>query len=61
MKEKQDQHPIFLELKSTIHKQKVMDFEHGGDGVLRYQGRMCSPKVDFITGLPWSCRLMING
>nr|AAT38727.1 Polyprotein, putative [Solanum demissum] len=23
-----------------------MDFEQGGDGVLRYQGRLCEPKVD---------------
>jgi len=23
-----------------------MDFEHGGDGVLRYQGRLCVPRVD---------------
>jgi len=37
-----------LELKENVHKQKVMDFEHGGDGVLRYQGRLCAPRVDKI-------------
>ncbi|WMV54424.1 hypothetical protein MTR67_047809 [Solanum verrucosum] len=32
--EKQDKDPIFLELKTNVHKQKVMHFEQGGDGVL---------------------------
>ncbi|WMV46551.1 hypothetical protein MTR67_039936 [Solanum verrucosum] len=44
--EKQDQDPILLELKANVHKQKVMAFEQGGDGVLRYQGRLCVPRVD---------------
>uniref|UniRef100_M1DE23 Gag-pol protein n=1 Tax=Solanum tuberosum TaxID=4113 RepID=M1DE23_SOLTU len=38
VKEKQDQDPLLLELKASVHKQKVMAFEQGGDGVLRYQG-----------------------
>ncbi|WMV32620.1 hypothetical protein MTR67_026005 [Solanum verrucosum] len=38
VKEKQDQDPILLELKVNVHKQKVMAFEQGGDGVFRYQG-----------------------
>jgi len=46
VKEKQDQDPIFLELKANVHKQKVMSFEQWGDGVLRYQGRLCVPRVD---------------
>ncbi|WMV37256.1 hypothetical protein MTR67_030641 [Solanum verrucosum] len=46
VKEKQDQNPIFLELMANIHKQKVMAFEQGGDGVLRYQGRLRVPRVD---------------
>ena len=46
VKEKQDQDPILLELKAFVHKQKVMAFEQGGDGVLRYQGRLCVPRVD---------------
>ena len=46
VKEKQDQDPILLELKANVHKQKVMAFEQGGDGVLRYQGRLCVPRVD---------------
>ncbi|KAK6789369.1 hypothetical protein RDI58_013168 [Solanum bulbocastanum] len=46
VKEKQDQDPIFLELKAKVHKQKVLAFEQGGDGVLRYQSRLCVPRVD---------------
>jgi len=43
---KQDQDPIFLELKTNVHKEKMMAFEQGKDGVLRYHGRLCVPKVD---------------
>ncbi|KAH0739661.1 hypothetical protein KY290_038366 [Solanum tuberosum] len=46
VKEKQDQDPVLLELKENVHKQKVMAFEQRADGVLRYQGRLCVPKVD---------------
>ena len=46
--EKQDQDPILLQLKDNVHKQKVMVFTKGGDGVLRYQGRFCVPSVDGI-------------
>ena len=38
VKENQDQDPI--------HHKKVLDFEQGGAGVLKYQGRLCVPKVD---------------
>ncbi|WMV20158.1 hypothetical protein MTR67_013543 [Solanum verrucosum] len=37
VKEKQDQDPILLALKANVHTQKVLAFEQGGDGVLRYQ------------------------
>ena len=43
---KKDQDPIFIELKTYIHKQKAMTFEQDGDGLLRYQGRLCVPMVD---------------
>ena len=43
VKKKQDQYLIFLELKANVHKQKVMASEQGGDGVLRYQGRLYVP------------------
>ncbi|KAH0776452.1 hypothetical protein KY290_007863 [Solanum tuberosum] len=46
VKEKQDQDPILLELKGNVQKQRVLAFEQGGDGVLRYQGRLCVPMVD---------------
>jgi len=46
VKEKQDINPILLEFKENVHKQKVMNFEQGGNGVLRYQRRLCVPRVD---------------
>ena len=46
VKEKQDQDPISLVLKESVHNQWVLAFEQGGDGVLKYQGRLCVPKVD---------------
>ncbi|XP_055821995.1 uncharacterized protein LOC129890472 [Solanum dulcamara] len=48
MKGKQDQDLILLQLKDDIHKQKVMAFAKRGDGVLRYQERLCIPSVDGI-------------
>ena len=44
VKEKQDNDPIFLELKNVVHNQRG-EFTQGGDGVLRYQGRLCIPDV----------------
>ncbi|KAH0720138.1 hypothetical protein KY284_005168 [Solanum tuberosum] len=46
VKEKQDQDLILLESKANVHKQKVLAFEQGGDRVLRYQDRLCVPRVD---------------
>ncbi|KAH0689070.1 hypothetical protein KY289_016428 [Solanum tuberosum] len=46
VKEKQDSDPILLELKGAVHNQRVDVFSQGGDGVLRYQGRLCVPNVD---------------
>ena len=48
VKEKQDQDPIFLYLKASVHNQSVLAFEQGGDGVLKYQGILCIPRVDEI-------------
>ena len=45
VKEKQDSDPILLELKGAVHNQRVEVFSQGGDGVLRYQGRLCVPDV----------------
>ena len=44
-KEKQDNDPILLELKNAVHNQRVEVFFQGGDGVLRYQDRLCVPDV----------------
>ncbi|WMV18841.1 hypothetical protein MTR67_012226, partial [Solanum verrucosum] len=41
--EKQDSDPILLQLKGPVHQQRVEVFSQGGDGVLRYQGRLCVP------------------
>ena len=46
MKENQDQDPIFLDLKASVHRQRVLAFEQGGDGVLKYQGRLFVPHID---------------
>ncbi len=46
VKDKQDQDSILLELKANFHKQRVLAFEQGGDGVLRYQDRLYVPMID---------------
>ncbi|KAH0672236.1 hypothetical protein KY284_023323 [Solanum tuberosum] len=45
VKENQNSDPILLELKGAVHNQRVEVFSQGGDGVLRYQGRLCVPDV----------------
>ena len=45
VKEKQDSDPIFLQLKGAVHQHRVEVFFQEGDGVLRYQGRLCVPNV----------------
>ena len=45
VKEKQECDPIFLELKDTVHNQRVEVFFQRGDGVLRYQARLCVPDL----------------
>ncbi|WMV41433.1 hypothetical protein MTR67_034818 [Solanum verrucosum] len=44
-KEKKDNDPLLLQLKGAVHQQIVEVLSQGGDGVLRYQGRLCVPKV----------------
>ena len=39
VKEKQDSDPIFLELRSVFHNQRMEVSSKGGNGVLHYQGR----------------------
>ena len=45
VKKKQESDPILLELKSAVNNQRVDIFSQGGDGVLRYKGRLCVPNV----------------
>ncbi|WMV58615.1 hypothetical protein MTR67_052000 [Solanum verrucosum] len=35
-----------MELKESVLNKSVEDFSQGGDGVLRYQCRLCVPNVD---------------
>ena len=35
-----------MQIKKDMGQQKVMSFEIAGDGILRYQGRLCVPDVD---------------
>ncbi|WMV50028.1 hypothetical protein MTR67_043413 [Solanum verrucosum] len=46
VKSKQDLDPILVELKESILKNSVEAFSQGGNGVLRYQSRLCVPDVD---------------
>ena len=46
VKSKQGLDPILVELKEAVLKKSVEAFSQGGDGVLRYQGRLCVPNVD---------------
>ena len=41
VKEKQECDPILLELKGAVNIKKMEVFYQGGDGLLRYQGRLC--------------------
>ena len=45
VKENQESHPIFLELKGAVNNQRVEVFFQGRYGVLRYQSRLCVPDV----------------
>ena len=45
VKENKESDPIFLELKRAVHNQRAEVFSKGGDGLLRYQGRLCVPDV----------------
>ena len=45
VKEKQESDPILLELKGAVNNKRVKVFSQGGDGGLRYQGRLCVPDV----------------
>ena len=46
VKEKKYQDLIFLYLNASVRNLKVLTFEQGGDGVLKYQGRLCLPRLD---------------
>ena len=46
VKSKQDLDPSLVELKRLVDEKKIEVFSKGGDGVLRYQDRLCVPDVD---------------
>ena len=45
VKVKKESDPILIELKGAVNNQKTEVFSQGGDGVGRYQGRLCVPDV----------------
>ena len=51
VKAKQDMDPSLVELKKSVETKVIDSFSKGGDGVLRYQGRLCVPKVDGLCEL----------
>ena len=46
VKEKQVEDPILMQIKKDMGQIKVMSLEIGGDGILRFQGRLCIPNID---------------
>ena len=48
VKEEQEQDLILIDLKANVFKQRVLASEKGGDGVLKYQGRLYIQTVDGI-------------
>ncbi|KAF3684468.1 hypothetical protein FXO38_00255 [Capsicum annuum] len=46
VKEKKVEDPILMQIKKDMGQQKFMTFEISGDGILRFQGRLCVPNVD---------------
>ncbi|WMV41068.1 hypothetical protein MTR67_034453 [Solanum verrucosum] len=46
VKAKQCLDPTLVEMKEAVLRKSVEAFSQGGDGVLRYQGRLCVPNVD---------------
>ena len=51
VKEKQDMDPSLIELKKSVETKVIDSFSKGGDGVLRYQGRLCVPNMDGLREL----------
>lgn len=41
---------ILIKLKESILNKSIEAFSQGGDGVLRYQGRLCVPDVESLIG-----------
>ena len=46
MNKKQDLDASLVRLKESVKDQKIKFPPQGGDGVLRFQGRLCVPNVD---------------
>ena len=46
VKAKKDMDPSLVELKKSVETKVIEYFSKGGDGVLRYQVRLCVPSVD---------------
>ena len=48
VKQNQDREPFCFKWRKISIKKRVLTFEQGGDGVLRYQVRLCVPIEDGI-------------
>lgn len=46
VREKQHHDPILSKILEVVRQQKVEVFFQEGDGVRRYQGRLCVPNID---------------
>ena len=51
VKYKQKLDPSLLELKRLVREGKIEVFSQGGDGALRYQGRLCVPDIDELRSM----------
>ena len=62
--EKQYQDPNLLDMKANVHNKRVLAFEQGGYGVLKYQRRLYVPRMDGLQKRiimeVHSCRYFIN-
>lgn len=38
--------PILIKINRDVGQQKIVDFDIGGNGILRYQDRLCVPDIN---------------
>lgn len=55
LKKKQMSDPILIKMEEDVGRKKVMAFEIGVYGILRYQRRLCVPNIDGL-----QCRIFVE-